>query len=168
MAYVGVDKNGSEWIFEHKPDRDARIPIWLNGCDYMELPKGSIAKLIGRELTWDDEPVELVEDKPQKVEHNFKVGDIVRYKAPTPNDYCDNEIFTISEIGEDCFAFFEDYEKGYHVRVLEHWEPMLNEWCWFWDDGLTHSAHLMQFHSKHELSLSSPPLYKRRLNEEMC
>ena len=65
MAYVGVDKNGSEWIFEYKPDRDARIPIWLNGCDYMELPNGSIAKLIGRELTWDDEPVELVETNPQ-------------------------------------------------------------------------------------------------------
>ena len=27
--------------------------------------KGSIAKLIGRELTWDDEPVELVETNPQ-------------------------------------------------------------------------------------------------------
>lgn len=25
----------------------------------LELPKGSIQKLIGRELTWDDEPVEL-------------------------------------------------------------------------------------------------------------
>lgn len=25
----------------------------------IELPKGSIKKLIGRELTWDDEPVEL-------------------------------------------------------------------------------------------------------------
>ena len=66
MAYVGVDKNDSEWIFEYKPDRDARIPIWLNGRDYMELPKGSIAKLIGRELTWDDEPVELVETKDKE------------------------------------------------------------------------------------------------------
>lgn len=27
------------------------------GCCY--LPKGSIKKLIGKELTWDDEPVEL-------------------------------------------------------------------------------------------------------------
>ena len=27
--------------------------------------KGSIAKLICRELTWDDEPVELVETNPQ-------------------------------------------------------------------------------------------------------
>lgn len=26
---------------------------------YIELPKGSIKKLIGRELSWNDEPVEL-------------------------------------------------------------------------------------------------------------
>ena len=25
----------------------------------IELPKGTISKLIGRELSWDDEPVEL-------------------------------------------------------------------------------------------------------------
>ena len=25
----------------------------------IELPKGSIYKLIGKELTWDDEPIEL-------------------------------------------------------------------------------------------------------------
>lgn len=28
----------------------------------IELPKGSTKKLIGRELTWDDEPVELKEE----------------------------------------------------------------------------------------------------------
>lgn len=27
--------------------------------DYVELPKGSIKKLIVRELSWNDEPVEL-------------------------------------------------------------------------------------------------------------
>lgn len=65
MAYVAVDKDGSEWIFHYEPDRDARTPIWLNGCNYVELPKGSIAKLIGRELTWDDKPLELVETNQQ-------------------------------------------------------------------------------------------------------
>jgi hypothetical protein len=28
----------------------------------IELPKGSIKKLIGRDLTWEDEPVELKEE----------------------------------------------------------------------------------------------------------
>jgi len=27
--------------------------------DHVTLPQGSIKKLIGRELTWDDEPVEI-------------------------------------------------------------------------------------------------------------
>ena len=31
-------------------------------CSYLNLPKGSIKRLIGRELTWSDEPVELKEN----------------------------------------------------------------------------------------------------------
>lgn len=31
------------------------------GESQLELPKGSIKKLIGRELTWDDEPVKMEE-----------------------------------------------------------------------------------------------------------
>ena len=49
MAVVAVDKDGSEWIFHYKPDRDARTPIWLNGCDYLELPKGSLVETKGKE-----------------------------------------------------------------------------------------------------------------------
>ena len=30
--------------------------------DWVDLPKGSIKKLIGRELSWNDEPVELKEN----------------------------------------------------------------------------------------------------------
>lgn len=66
MAWVAVDYIG-EWIFNCKPD------MWIGDCvehNYwlpqdrygaygLQLPKGSIKKLIGRELTWEDEPVEL-------------------------------------------------------------------------------------------------------------
>lgn len=31
-------------------------------CGYINLPKGTIKKLIGRKLTWNDEPVELKSD----------------------------------------------------------------------------------------------------------
>lgn len=31
----------------------------MNNIEQIELPKGNIKKLIGRELTWDDDPVEL-------------------------------------------------------------------------------------------------------------
>ena len=40
MAYLAVNKKGIEVIFHH-------------------LPKGSIEKLIGKKLTWKDEPVEI-------------------------------------------------------------------------------------------------------------
>ena len=65
MAYLCVDKDGTELIFKEKPYRDNYGSFW-SYCYYVprdnfaiELPHGSIAKLIGRELTWEDEPVEL-------------------------------------------------------------------------------------------------------------
>lgn len=47
------DSNYTHWIAPYyNPDEGVEdISV--------ELPKGSIKKLIGRELTWEDEPVEL-------------------------------------------------------------------------------------------------------------
>ena len=70
MAWVAVHKNGREGIFSHKPTRGGELNFWYDeqedaaGVLYdteMPLPKGSIKKLIGRDLTWEDEPVELKE-----------------------------------------------------------------------------------------------------------
>ena len=63
MAWVAVDKDGAEFIFEEKPIRkldyfDVRYQF---DEPVVQLPKDSIKKLIGRELTWEDEPVELEE-----------------------------------------------------------------------------------------------------------
>lgn len=60
MAWVAVDKNGQEVIFEDQPIKGKEIWYLDREDYYVNLPKGSIKKLIGRELTWDDEPVELV------------------------------------------------------------------------------------------------------------
>ena len=73
MSWLTVDKGGCEHIFAEKPCRNESNTLWIcsvvylygqryanTGCCY--LPKGSIKKLIGRELTWNDEPVELKED----------------------------------------------------------------------------------------------------------
>lgn len=60
MAFVAVDEDGEEWIFEEEPCR--YIVMWVCADDSsmtIRLPKGSIRKLIGRELTWLDEPVEI-------------------------------------------------------------------------------------------------------------
>ena len=66
MAWVAVDKDGTEVICNPEPYRD-----WVDFMQCVEnifdpcaigLPKGSIKKLIGREITWEDEPVELTQN----------------------------------------------------------------------------------------------------------
>ena len=64
-SYVAVDKNGQECIYEGYPERDNKLGAWfpvndpVNDPCYIELPDGSIEKLIGRKLTWEDDAVEL-------------------------------------------------------------------------------------------------------------
>lgn len=68
MAYVVVDNDNEEYIFSHKPERDIEIGWWV--CSHkikayrmnVKLPKGTVEKLIGKKLTWEDEPVELKEE----------------------------------------------------------------------------------------------------------
>lgn len=69
MAWVAVNKDGSESIFDVKPNRVDRFwsdEFYINDDvrwdSEIELPKGSIKKLIGRDLDWNDEPVELKEE----------------------------------------------------------------------------------------------------------
>lgn len=90
MAWLAVDKNGKEKIFDVRPFRgntqedkdhvwglyagedydrwypqhderedDTGYAYYLGVGDSIELPQGTINKLIGRNLTWNDEPVEL-------------------------------------------------------------------------------------------------------------
>ena len=67
MAWVAVEKDDLECIFLYKPSR-TNYNTWTDRINSIrredsgiDIPKGSIKKLIGRELTWEDEPVELVE-----------------------------------------------------------------------------------------------------------
>lgn len=78
MAWVAVDKDGAEFIYNEKPTRGknywesaiiGQIPSIADWGEYeyddslydnpVGLPKGSIKKLIGRELSWENEPIEL-------------------------------------------------------------------------------------------------------------
>ena len=63
MAWVAVDKDGKECIYKFRPKRGNNqfIPMSQH-CMWMALPKGCIKKLIGRDLDWNDEPVELKEE----------------------------------------------------------------------------------------------------------
>ena len=58
MAWLCKDKDGTESVFKRKPNRWDKRGTWSE-FPYIQLPKGSIRKLIGREVTWEDEPVEL-------------------------------------------------------------------------------------------------------------
>lgn len=70
MAWLAVNKNGQEVITEHEPERkNMRHPYikgWMTSDDptnwhhedgWTWIPSGSIEKLIGKNLTWEDEPV---------------------------------------------------------------------------------------------------------------
>lgn len=73
MAWICVGYGGEELVFNNKPHRsiyekefqidenDIFAHEWIDDkyCGCINLPSGSIKKLIGRELSWDDEPVEL-------------------------------------------------------------------------------------------------------------
>lgn len=60
MAWLAVDKDGTEIIFQFHPKKTETcyIPLYSYSM-WLTLPKGSIEKLIGRKLTWKDEPVGL-------------------------------------------------------------------------------------------------------------
>lgn len=60
MAWLAVDNNGNELIFQFHPRKNKvrYLPLYSYSM-YVKLPKGSIKKLIGRELSWEDEPVEI-------------------------------------------------------------------------------------------------------------
>lgn len=66
-VYLAVDPDGEELIFDqvmpYRQDGYWYANYDKHGESYacITLPQGSIAKLIGKELTWDDEPYELKE-----------------------------------------------------------------------------------------------------------
>jgi hypothetical protein len=66
MAWVAVDRSGSEYVYTETPVRDRLREYWMpvisdDADSFVRLPLGSIEKLIGRKMIWDDEPVELKE-----------------------------------------------------------------------------------------------------------
>lgn len=72
MTWVAINKDDTEIISSVMPIRydekwDCYMEIFYDyEPDYIDvtikLPKGSIKKLIGKDLTWNDRPVELKED----------------------------------------------------------------------------------------------------------
>lgn len=67
MAWLTVDKDGTEIVWDYRPLRNKFRGIWQAPYSdedtylHVELPKGSIEKLIGKTLSWEDEPYEMEE-----------------------------------------------------------------------------------------------------------
>ena len=65
MSFVAVDKriNNNEFIHDIKPKRvmdgKPRYHHWQSESTMIWIPNGTIEKIIGHKLTWEDEPVEL-------------------------------------------------------------------------------------------------------------
>jgi hypothetical protein len=57
MAYLAVDIDGSEWIYDTKPVRSDRWKGSWRGGYHILLKDGDIEKLTGIKLTWNDEPI---------------------------------------------------------------------------------------------------------------
>lgn len=61
MSFLAVDKSGEELFFHKRPVRWR--DEWIINEDDLEdalvLKDGTIQKLIGRRLSWEDEPVEI-------------------------------------------------------------------------------------------------------------
>lgn len=60
MAWVAVDEDGRECIYQFRPKRGNNrfIPLYEYSMS-MALPKGLIKKIIDRDLTWEDKAVEF-------------------------------------------------------------------------------------------------------------
>ena len=70
MAWIAVDNNGNEKISMGKPFRgwgnmwecEEEVCIeseWGTVSTIIDIPIGTIEKIIGKKLTWEDEPVEI-------------------------------------------------------------------------------------------------------------
>ena len=79
MVYLAVNKDSSEVVSNTRIKRfkdywvDEFFEHEFDTIDVVFLPKGSIKKLIGRELTWEDNPVEFTEKNIDTESFNEKI-----------------------------------------------------------------------------------------------
>lgn len=75
MAYVSVDCGDNEWIHDNKPKLNENIGCYEDAIyesfdgqggrkkfhhySDIELPKGTIEKILGRKLTYEEGPVKI-------------------------------------------------------------------------------------------------------------
>ena len=64
FAYLAVEPNGNELIFSEPPRRIDEYSTcgWFcsnNSTQCVNVPRGTIKKITGKSITWEDEPIKL-------------------------------------------------------------------------------------------------------------
>ena len=63
MPWIAVDESGDTFIYSEKPHRiNFEGGIWTSPIDdelYVDLPLNFMEMLLGKVLTWTDEPMEI-------------------------------------------------------------------------------------------------------------
>lgn len=64
FAYLAVEPNGNELIFSESPRRIDEYSTcgWFcsnNSTQCVNVPRGTIKKITGKTITWEDEPIKL-------------------------------------------------------------------------------------------------------------
>lgn len=59
MAWLAIAKDGTEYITAQKPEYLISLDLWWTENDQIELPSGSIRKMLGKEITVSESPVEI-------------------------------------------------------------------------------------------------------------
>ena len=122
MVYLAINKDGSE-VVSNTPIRrfkdywvDEFFKQEFDTIDVVFLPKGSIEKLIGRKLTWENEPVELTEKNLITESFNDKLISIRRKGLEYYKERCEEspQIEGHFDIrGEILTAFYQGAVEAY-------------------------------------------------------
>jgi hypothetical protein len=119
MAWLSVDKNGDENISNNKPWRSGAkgFNSWDTHDPLVYLPKGSIKRLIGCELTWGDEPVEFVENIEPNIDDDIKSVNCILFKeyadlSESAKDMCNTAIVQCKEFTVDKHSRWLGFVQG--------------------------------------------------------
>ena len=68
QSYIAVDEDGDTHVFSEAPTRNTETNVW-SGSSSIKVPTSTAYKLTGRNLSWSDDKVKLVESlsKEQQV-----------------------------------------------------------------------------------------------------
>lgn len=64
MAWLATDKDGQSFVYKEKPHRAKYFKVdeyWDSDKDCYFIDNEAVEVILGRNLTWEDEPVEIKE-----------------------------------------------------------------------------------------------------------